>query len=53
VAGLEVAPLARAAGWPRRTAGTVEGSAAVKKLALEKMFDNSLLQEIQKEQLGK
>jgi ABC-type nitrate/sulfonate/bicarbonate transport system substrate-binding protein len=30
-----------------------EGSAAVKKLALEKMFDNSLLQEIQKEQLGK
>lgn len=27
-----------------------EGSAEVKKLALEKMFDNSLLQEIQKEQ---
>ncbi len=29
-----------------------EGSAEVKKLALEKMFDNSLLQEIQKEQAG-
>ena len=27
-----------------------EGSVEVKKLALEKMFDNSLLQEIQKEQ---
>ena len=27
-----------------------EGSAEVKKLALEKMFDNSLLQEIEKEQ---
>jgi hypothetical protein len=30
-----------------------EGNAAVKKLALDKMFDNSLLHEIQKEQLGK
>jgi len=29
-----------------------EGSAEVKKLALEKMFDNSLLQEIQKERSG-
>jgi hypothetical protein len=30
-----------------------EGNAAVKKLALDKMFDNSLLHKIQKEQLGK